>query len=144
MIRLTAQGCDYIESWEGCKLHEYPDVMGNPTIYIGHLIIPGETFNYTEEEGRAIFDKDIEISEHAAAKMLEVAINDNQYLAFVDMVFNAGIGRLEHSETLALINSGADKETVATLIEKAFITANGIVVEQLKERRKADANLWRV
>ena len=89
MKRLTVQGCEYIESWEGCKLYEYLDIASNPTIYIGHLIQPNETFNHTREEADLIFQKDIDRFEDAAAKMLEVQVNDNQYLAFIDMVYNA-------------------------------------------------------
>lgn len=143
MIRLQQSGLDYIISWEEFRAFPYDDGFGNMTIYFGHLILPGEKFNNTQEEGEAILAKDIEITEHAASKMLEVAIDDNQYQAFIDMCYNTGVGRLEHSETLALINSGADKETVAKKIEKAFITSNGIVVGNLVSRRKADADLWR-
>lgn len=143
MIRLKQDGADYIESWEGCKLHIYKDVNGNDTIYIGHLVQPGETFNYTYEEGMAIFEKDIDGTEHAIARMVNVATNDDQYKALCDIVFNIGQGRFEHSRTLELINSGADKYTVADLIEQAFITSGGIVVPQLQQRRRADADLWR-
>ena len=146
MIRLTVQGCEYIESWEGCELYEYPDSGGLPTIYIGHLIKFGETFNHTREEAEAVFEKDIDNTEKAVMSMLKVEVNDNQYLALVDMAYNAGVGALQHSHTLALINGGADKSSVGDIIERAFVTVHKdgkvIVVSGLVARRKADANLW--
>jgi lysozyme len=141
LIRLVEKDIEWFTSWEGMKLEPYDDGYGFQTIYIGHKILPGETFNSTEEEGLAIFAKDIETTEHAVAKLVNIATTHNQWLALCSLIFNCGADRFAKSDTRRVVNKGI----IPDIIERwktAFVTAGGIASKGLLARREAEAELW--
>lgn len=141
MIRLTLKDLDFIGAWEKLKLFPYDDGYGFMTIYRGHRILPGETFNNTKKEADLIFGKDIEVAENAVSKLVNIATTHNQYLALVSIVFNAGSERFKKSDTRRVVNTG-DIPAIVKRWKTAFITSGGVTSRGLVARREAEAELW--
>jgi lysozyme len=74
-------------------------------------------------------------------QMVKVNINDNQLIALSSFAYNVGNGALQDSTLLKLLNSGADKNTVASQFDK-WIYAGGKVNNGLKNRRAAEKKLF--
>ena len=72
--------------------------------------------------------------------MLKVSVNQNQFDALVDFAYNLGIGNLQKSTLLKLINNkdfvGASKQF------KLWNKANGKVLNGLTKRRKEEEELF--
>ena len=89
---------DNLKQSEGFSLHPYKDTLGFWTVYYGHKINPGETFNYTREEAEIILDKDIEIA-HAGAREVfpEMdAFSPVRQDTLVELTFNLGYHKIQH------------------------------------------------
>jgi lysozyme len=77
----------------------------------------------------------------AVLNMLDVEINDNQLVALSSFAYNEGISALAGSTLMSLLNSGADKYSVASEFDK-WIYAGGVVNKGLKNRRAAEKALF--
>ena len=85
-------------------------------------------------------DKIIQIKQ-----LVKVPINQNQLDALTSFSYNLGIGALKSSTLLKLLNSGADKYTVANQFlrwNKALIDGQYIEVLGLTRRREAERVLF--
>lgn len=109
-MKTSSFGLSFIASWEGEILHVYADVVGIPTIGIGHVVLPGEDFSkgITHEQAIELLRKDVAKFEEAIEKYVKVPLNQNQYDALISLVFNVGSGVLQESRsTLAKkLNAG--------------------------------------
>jgi GH24 family phage-related lysozyme (muramidase) len=74
-------------------------------------------------------------------QMVKVNINDNQLVALSSFAYNEGNGALQNSTLLKLLNSGADKNTVAAQFDQ-WVYAGGKVSNGLKNRRAAEKKLF--
>lgn len=89
-------GIALLEKWEGKRNTIYKDKAGNPSIGIGHKILPGEDFSkgLTDEQVVALFQKDCAKAESIIDSNIDIVLNDNQYAALVSLVFNCGAAPL--------------------------------------------------
>lgn len=93
---------------------------------------------HTEPEAELALAQDLVPREHIVAQNIKVAINENQFSALVSYVYNTG-----GSSTLyKLINSKASDKDIRTWIQQHYIKADGIILNGLILRRKAEANLY--
>lgn len=93
---------------------------------------------HTEEDAIKALAEDLTPREHIVAQNIKVAINENQFSALVSYVYNTG-----GSSTLyKLINSKASDKDIRTWIQQHYIKADGIILNGLILRRKAEANLY--
>jgi lysozyme len=72
---------------------------------------------------------------------VKVPINDNQLLALSSFAYNVGNGAFENSTLLELLNSGADKNTVAAQFDR-WTNSAGVVNKGLVARRTAEKKLF--
>jgi lysozyme len=81
---------------EGFNLHPYPDSRECPTIYWGHLIKVGETFNNTEEEAEAILKADLDEAWKGAIDLFpEIGLfSQGRQDALTELVYNMGYNKL--------------------------------------------------
>ena len=86
---------------------------------------------------------DMETSQNAKDidSLVKVPLNNNQKNALVSFVYNVGIGAFKASSLLRLLNSGADKNTVAAQFDR-WVFDNGVKVKGLINRRKAEKDLF--
>jgi len=131
----------------GLYLKAYQDSGGVWTI--GY----GSTYDYDKQ--RKVQQGDI-ITEAQAQKWLEmetsqnakdidslvtVPLTNNQKNSLVSFVYNVGISAFKASSLLRLLNSGADKNTVAAQFDR-WVYDNGVKVKGLINRRNAEKKLF--
>jgi len=86
---------------------------------------------------------DMETSQNAMdiKKLVTVPLNNNQLNALISFVYNVGINGFKASSMLRLLNSGADKNTVAAQFDR-WVYDNGVKVKGLINRRTAEKKLF--
>ncbi len=148
-LRLSAAGLALMDAYEAFELQEYPDQGGRPTIYRGHLILPGEKFNHTRAEGEAIFLKDIAPLEeqlNALSARRKHPLLQRQFDAVLAFTFNikpsAFLTSTLRRRLLADDDAGAAAEFHKW--DKVHDKYTGLVHESegLKKRREAEENLF--
>lgn len=131
---------------EGCKLHVYNDLTGNATIGYGHLLHQG---GYTESEAHLVITPqqakeylagDLKWAESAVEHLVKVPLNQHQFDALVDFVYNLGYGTLERSYLLKNLNRGDYENTPASI--RQFVHSGGVVVPALVLRRNREAEMF--
>ncbi len=140
-MKLGKQGIELIKSFEGCKLKVYLDAVGLPTIGYGHLIKPGESFTkITQKEAEDLLKSDAHIFVDGVNKLLEVNVTQNQFDALVSFAFNVGLGNLEKSTLLKLLNAG-DYAGAGNQLPR-WNKAGGKILNGLTKRRNAERDLF--
>lgn len=109
-MKLSNNGLQQIVKREGVILHAYQDSVGVWTIGTGHTtaagpptVVPGMTI--TKEENNSILLRDLAPIEKQVNSNVKVPITQNQYDAFVSIIFNVGPGFLR-STAMKRLNAG--------------------------------------
>ena len=146
-MRLINQaGLNLIESFEGCKLKPYLDVVSIPTIGIGTTIYPNGskvTMNdppITKDQAYEYLRDHLKKNCSEVEAAVKVSINDNEFSALVSFVYNCGIGALKSSTLLKKLNSGNKKGAADEFLK--WDHAGGVVVAGLTRRRQAERALF--
>lgn len=133
---------DFISSpeIEGKKLHAYKDTSGIWTIGCGHTHGVHEGMVITEEQCDEFLSYDLTDAEGYVNRLVNVALNQNQFDALVSFVFNEGVGQFQRSTLLKLLNAGdyagAEKQF------KYWIYDDGKVQPGLVKRRRLEAEMF--
>lgn len=127
--------------FEGLRLKAYADPLGFATIGYGHLIKAGENFDggITEEQAHGLLISDIADACCIVAREVTVPLNQGEFDALVDFVFNLG-DRLKGSTLLRLLNAGDYDGAEAELAKWSYMGNKPSV--GLKTRRMAEMDLW--
>ena len=92
----------------------------------------------TLAEANKALDEDLIPREKAVLNKLKVPVNQNQFDALVSHYYNTG-----GSDTLFdLINKNRGKEAIYKWFTERYITSDGVVLNGLIRRRKAEADLF--
>lgn len=143
-MQTSIDGKTLIEYFEGRKRQVYPDPAtgGAPwTVGIGHTgpdVKPGE--KWTDAQIDAAFTKDLQRFEAGVLKAVRVALNQNEFDALVAFSFNVGLGNLQSSTLLKLLNSG-DRPGAAQQFMR-WDKANGKAMLGLRRRRAGEACMF--
>lgn len=147
---ISPRGIEFIVSFEGKhKLlsdgtyKAYLDTLAKPnvwTIYCGLTKGVGPNTCVTEEQGNAMFRKELAIYEDAVEKHVKVPLNQNQFDALVSFVYNCGPNALKTSTLLKRLNAGKYAEVPAQLAR--WNKAGGKVWPGLTRRRAAEGALF--
>lgn len=140
MLRTTARGIAFIKDYEKCRLASYQDVGGIWTIGWGDTVgvLPGMVI--TQDEADARFEKRLAIFDSGVQSLVKVPLTDNEFDALVAFAYNAGLGSLESSHLLALLNAG-DIAGAANEFPR-WNHVKGKVVAGLTNRRAAERALF--
>jgi len=133
-----SQACiDLVKASEGCRLTAYRDAVGVLTIGYGSTggIHEGQTI--TQEQADAMLLDDLDAAAEGVRKLVTVPLNQGQFDALCDFVFNLGEGRLRDSTLLRLLNQGRYGEAAVQF--KFWVMAGGhplpgLVTRRAKER----------
>ena len=142
-MRISEEGKDLIKLFEGCRLKAYKCSAGVSTIGDGNTYYPnGEKVKMgdviTLEQARELFDDLIVRYERIVNSKLKVDVKQNQFDALVSHTYNTG-----GSTTLfKLVNMEADKDKIKDWFLTKYITANGKVLQGLKNRRLKEWELY--
>jgi len=142
-MKISEEGKDLIKLFEGCRLNAYKCSAGVPTIGFGNTYYPngdkvkmGDTI--TLEEARDLFDDLIVRYERIVNSKLKVDVKQNEFDALVSHTYNTG-----GSTTLfKLVNMEANKDKIKNWFLTKYITANGKVLQGLKNRRLKEWELY--
>jgi len=142
-MKISEEGKDLIKLFEGVRLKAYKCSAGVPTIGFGNTYYPngdkvkmGDTI--TLEEARDLFDDLIVRYERIVNSKLKVDVKQNEFDALVSHTYNTG-----GSTTLfKLVNMEANKDKIKDWFLTKYITANGKVLQGLKNRRLKEWELF--
>jgi len=131
-----------VEGFEDCVLIAYKDGNGIWTIGWGHTgaaVVEGLTC--TQAQADAWQDEDLAVADAAIARLVKMALNQNQHDALVSLIYNIGQGRFAKSSTLRELNWGNAVAACAAMAlwnQVAGKVSNGLV-----RRRAAEQALFR-
>lgn len=137
-MKTSENGLNLIKKFESLKLNAYLCPAGIWTIGYGHTGNVKEGDLITKEIADELLIKDVEIFENKVKRNIKVELNQNQFDALVSYFFNIGYSE----EMIKLVNQKASNERIRNWLENHYITANGKILEGLKLRRKAEADLF--
>lgn len=142
ILSIGAKGIALIKDFEGKELKKYQDVVGKWTIGYGHLILPSESFPVaiSDKEAEALLRKDLATSEAGVNRWVNVMLTQNQFDALVSFTFNLGVGNLQTSTLLKLLNQGLMQEAADQFLR--WNKAGGKEVSGLTRRRIAERDLF--
>jgi len=137
---MSQNGLNLIETSEGCRTTAYQDSVGVWTIGYGHTsnVSPGETC--TLQQAEEWLQQDVSGAEYVVNTVVKAPLNQNQFDALVDFVFNLGSGNFQSSTLLKLLNAG-DYQGASNEFPK-WNHAGGVVVPGLTTRRLAEQKLF--
>lgn len=124
-------------SSEGYKDVAYKPVLNDPwTIGYGHTLQVKEGDVCTKAQALAWLKEDLEDAEIMVARFVTVPLNQSQFDALVDLVYNIGIGNFLQSTLLKKLNKldydGASKQF------NRWVYAHGKIYNGLVKRRLAE------
>lgn len=141
-MNISAQGLDFIKSYEAFVATPYDDGYGYLTIGYGHRIKPGERFTrLSHEEALQLLAQDVAWAEDAVNSRVRVPLTQSQFDALVSLIFNWGAGNFAASTHLQKLNAG-DYVGAAQRISEHPITSNGRVSNGLIRRRAAESRMF--
>jgi lysozyme len=109
-MQVSPNGIALTESMEGLSLTSYPDPGSGAepwTVGYGHTgqdVMPGMTI--TQAQAQAFLQEDLARAAQAVNGLVHVVLNQNQFDALCDFVFNVGAGNFRSSTLLRLLNAG--------------------------------------
>lgn len=142
-MNISDKGLLEIMQHEGVRLSAYPDPAtgGAPwTIGVGHTdgVKPGDTCTWAQ--AMEWLRQDIAWAENAVNGLVHVPLDQNQFDALVDFVFNVGTTQFKSSTLLRLLNEG-DYEGADEQFQY-WVYAAGRVMPGLITRRHDEAVLF--
>ncbi|MGR2678743.1 lysozyme [Chromobacterium haemolyticum] len=140
-MKTSANGIKLIQQFEGLRLKAYQDAVGVWTIGYGHTgpdVTPGLVI--TQAQADALLARDLSRFESGVTRLVQVPLNQNQFDALVCFSFNLGLGALQGSTLLRLLNAG-DYAGAAAQFPR-WNKAGGKVLPGLTRRRVAEQALF--
>lgn len=140
-LTYSKDGLALTERFEGCSLTAYQDMVGVWTIGYGHTgrdVIPGLTI--TQDQAEALLSSDIAGAVAYVNQVVTTALQQNQFDALVDFVFNLGRAAFGGSTMLKQLNAG--NFAVAATQFVLWDHAGGQVVRGLLLRRQAEQEMF--
>ena len=138
-MNISDKGLALIEHLEGKRLTTYLDVVGIPTIGVGHTgpeVALGMVI--TDEQCREFLRDDVADAEACINDAVKVDLTQDQFDSLCSFVFNVGRRAFRESTMLKLINAG-DYEGAARQFDR-WDRAGGREIPGLLKRRIAEAN----
>lgn len=144
MRHITLSGLSLIKEFEGFSASIYLDAAGLPTIGYGHLLRSGEDKMFrrgiSHEAAIALLIKDVEASERAVLRLIQVPLTNGQFDALVSFTFNLGSGALQRSTLRRKVNREEHYDVPAEFGK--WVWAGGKRLKGLIRRRRAEAEIY--
>jgi lysozyme len=141
-VNISRNGIELIKHFEGCELTAYKCPADVWTVGYGHTgsdVLPRMVI--TKEKANQLLARDVERFEHGVNLRAKVDLNQGQFDALVSFAYNLGLGALERSTLLKLVNAGRFDAAAGEFGK--WVKAGGKVLDGLVRRRKAEAHLFR-
>ncbi|WP_279204570.1 lysozyme [Obesumbacterium proteus] len=144
-MRASENGIRLIKQFEGCRLTAYQDSVGVWTIGYGWTQPVdgkpvGEGVTITQQKANQLLTEGVAQFEKGVNSLVTVSLNQNQFDALVDFVYNLGVNALKGSTLLKKLNAG-DYAGAANEFTK-WNKAGGKELAGLTRRREAEKSLF--
>jgi lysozyme len=140
------EAIELIKKFEGCKLVAYQCSAKVWTIGFGSTFYEngakvqiGDTITQYRAESLLLITANKFATE--VKKLVKSNLNDKQMAALISFAFNLGMGALQKSTLLKLVNSNPSSPQIRNEFMK-WINAGGKPLNGLIRRRKAEADLY--
>lgn len=140
-MNISANGVKLIQQFEGLRLKAYQDAVGVWTIGYGHTgpdVTPGLVISQAQAD--ALLARDLNRFETGVSRLVQVPLNQNQFDALLSFSYNLGLGSLQNSTLLRLLNQ-RDYAGAAAQFPR-WNKAGGKVLPGLARRRAAEQALF--
>ena len=145
-MKLGLRGEALIKSFEALRLSAYLDIRGIATIGWGHtgwfaIDVPvriGQTC--TDAQAEAWFADDTADAVLGVNRLVDIALNQNQFDALVSFAYNVGVGALAHSTLLNDLNGGYLELAANQFLRWDY--AGHVQSDGLERRRRAERDLF--
>ena len=146
---VSTKGIALTKRSEGFRGRLYNDAAGYCTIGYGHLLKKArcngtEPREYrdgiTEPEGEELLRTDMRTPQIAVMELVSTELNDTQFAALCDFVFNVGRGNFSSSTLLKRLNAGRFDDVPFQL--RRWVYAGGKQLAGLKTRREREIELF--
>ena len=134
----SQNGLALTEQFEGCKLSAYQDGNGIWTIGYGHTHGVGDGNTCTQSQAEDWLMADIAWAASVVNKTVTAPLNQAEFDALTDFVFNCGSGNFAGSSLLRDINAGNFGQAAHDF--ELWNKCAGAVCAGLLRRRVAEAN----
>lgn len=131
---------DLAKRFEGLKLSSYKNNGDVWTIGFGHTLDVKEGDIITISRANELLSEDMNDAADCVNKLVTSDINQNQFDAICDFVFNLGWSHFESSHLLTYINQS--NFDLAAEEFKKWVYSNGCVLSGLVNRREAEKDLF--
>src|ERR1035441_8653493 len=108
-MEYSKTGLALTKRFEGCKLRSYKDSVGVWTIGYGHTKDVVPNMFITQGQADLFLTEDIQSSVDCVNKLVKITLNQQEFDALVDFVFNLGCTDFHKSTLLKLLNQGSFK-----------------------------------
>lgn len=140
-LKTSAAGRALIAKFEGLRLTAYQDMVGVWTIGYGHTgpdVKPGLVIS--QQQAAQLLINDLARFNNGVNALVTVKINQNQFDALVSFSYNLGLGSLQQSTLLRLLNAGNFQAAADQFLR--WNRAGGQVVAGLSRRRAAERDMF--
>jgi lysozyme len=134
--------CEFIAKFEGCKLESYQDSAKVWTIGYGHTKDVRKGMQITQEQAELFLQDDTLFFYKNVLELVGSICNANQITALTSFSFNVGINGLKKSTLLKVIKQNPQNFTEIRKEFMRWVYADGKILNGLKTRRKAEADLF--
>lgn len=138
---ISPAGRALIAHFEGLRLTAYQDMVGVWTIGYGHTgpdVKPGLVI--TQQQADQLLVNDLAKFERGVNALVTVKIKQSQFDALVSFSYNLGLGSLQQSTLLRLLNAGNFQAAADQFLR--WNRAGGHVVAGLSRRRAAERDMF--
>lgn len=143
-LEISDNGLKLTTDSEALRLVPYNDERGFATVGWGHLIrrgpVQASDQPITEAQSLEYLKTDMLTAETTVNVLVNPQLNQNQFDAIVDFVFNVGSGNFAKSSVLSGLNAGNFVDAMIGL--KRWDEASGVVLAGLILRRSAEIELF--
>ena len=139
-LNYSKSGLALTEGCEGLRLQAYQDSAGVWTIGYGHTatVYPGMVI--TQLQAEQFLLADVQSAVHCVNQVVHVPLQQEEFDALVDFVFNVGSGNFVKSTLLVDLNAGRFSSCAQQFL--AWDKAGGQVLAGLLKRRTTEAKLF--
>jgi lysozyme len=139
-MKCNQAGLDILKTFEGCRLTAYRCPAGVLTIGYGSTQNVCEGMTITMDEAIQRLQDHLSPLEVQIGHMVKVPLSENEFSALVCLAYNIGIGNLEKSTLLKLLNQGARDGAAQQFL--VWTKAAGRELPGLTRRREAERELF--
>ncbi|MGC0154945.1 lysozyme [Chromobacterium vaccinii] len=140
-MQTSQNGINLIQQFEGLRLAAYQDAVGVWTIGYGHTgadVHGGLAID--QQQADQLLRQDLARFEQGVSRLATAPVNQNQFDALVSFSYNLGLGNLQSSTLLRLLNAGDYRGAAGQF--PLWDKAGGQVLPGLLKRRQAEQALF--